>query len=308
MFYFRNPEILPARLRSEVPAHINAPRKSRWADVNAGGKALGTFLEGPCFDPEGNFYCVDVVHGRILRLTPDGVWSVEAEFDGWPNGLKWIAPGRLLAADHRLGLIEITAGGNVEVLLEGYRGERFRGLNDLTFGPGGTIFFTDQGQSGLQEANGYVYRWHRASGRLDRIIGGVPSPNGLVFNKEGTRLFVAATRANAIWRLPFLPDGGVSKVGIFINLSGGGGPDGLAIDDDGGLVVAQPGLGILRFDAEGLLTHAAEISHGTLVTNIAFGGDENRDLYVTESLSGRIFTVRMPFPGHLRPGAVPEND
>lgn len=40
-------------------------------------------------------------------------------------------------------------------------------------------------------------------------------------------------------------DGGVSKVGVFLNLSGGGGPDGLAVDVEGGLIVAQPGLGVL---------------------------------------------------------------
>ncbi|ERT02407.1 hypothetical protein HMPREF1624_00705 [Sporothrix schenckii ATCC 58251] len=39
---------------------------------------------------------------------------------------------------------------------------------------------------------------------------------------------------------------GSAQVGVFLNLSGGGGPDGLAMDVQGGLVVAQPSLGVLR--------------------------------------------------------------
>ena len=54
---------------------------------------------------------------------------------------------------------------------------------------------------------------------------------------------MAVTRANAIWRLSLLSDGGVSKVGTWIQFSGGlAGPDGLALDIEGGVVVALPGM------------------------------------------------------------------
>ncbi|KAJ5686161.1 lactonase drp35 [Penicillium majusculum] len=105
----------------------------------------------------------------------------------------------------------------------------------------GWVYFTDQGQSGLQEPSGYVYRYHRISKIVERVLSNIPSPNGLVLTTDATRLFVAVTRTNAIWRAPFVLDGGVSKVGVFLNLSGGGGPDGLAVDVEGGLIVAQPG-------------------------------------------------------------------
>ena len=52
-------------------------------------------------------------------------------------------------------------------------------------------------------------------------------------------LYVAVTRANAIWRVPLTRDGHVTKVGTFIQMSGGGGPDGLAIDEEGNLAVAH---------------------------------------------------------------------
>ncbi len=92
-------------------------------------------------------------------------------------------------------------------------------------------------------------------------------------------------------------DGGVSKVGVFVNLSGGGGPDGLALDTDGGLIVAQPGLGILRFSSRGLLTHFVEVPEGSSASNIAFVAPDSREMVVTDSANSRILKLEMPYGG-----------
>ncbi len=73
------------------------------------------------------------------------------------------------------------------------------------------------------------------------LVNTVPSPNGLVMNKAETVLYVGVTRGNAVWRLPLMEDGTASKVGLFIQMSGGhAGPDGMALDEEGGLVIAHP--------------------------------------------------------------------
>jgi hypothetical protein len=38
-------------------------------------------------------------------------------------------------------------------------------------------------------------------------------------------------------------DGSVSKVGVFVQMSGGIGPDGMAMDEAGNLAVCHPGIG-----------------------------------------------------------------
>ena len=298
MFYLDPPVRLPAKLYSTIPEAWSAPRGSEWANNILGGKVIGSFLEGPCFDQTGNLYVVDIPFGRVFRISPEGNWSLFAEYDGWPNGLKCTPEGRIFVADHRLGLVEIKTAGEAVVLVSGYRGERFRGLNDLTLGRDGWVYFTDQGQSGLQEASGCVYRWHQTSGSLERVLSNIPSPNGLVLSTDATRLFVAVTRANAIWRAPFVLDGGVSKVGVFLNLSGGGGPDGIAVDVKEGLIVAQPGLGVLRFDSRGVLTHFAELPRDSSPSNIAFERNRSCRMYITDSAGGNIYVVDMPFCGY----------
>ena len=126
------------------------------------------------------------------------------------------------------------------------------------------------------------------------LVGTIPSPNGIVLDLHERVVYVAVTRANAVWRVPLMIDGGVSKVGLAIQLSGGlGGPDGLALDSEGGLVVAHVGMGVWRFDAIGRPTHFID-PPGRFVTNIAFKG---RQLYMTESSTGTILVADMPYPG-----------
>ena len=91
--------------------------------------------------------------------------------------------------------------GTVTPFLETVLSESFKGVNDLVFSAGGDIFFTDQGQTGLHDPSGCVYRYS-ADGILSRLIDTVPSPNGLVLDATGKVLLLAVTRANQIWRLP----------------------------------------------------------------------------------------------------------
>jgi gluconolactonase len=93
-------------------------------------------------------------------------------------------------------------------------------------------------------------------------------------------------------------DGSTTKVGAFINLSGGIGPDGIAVDESGGLIIAHPGLGVVWvYDKRGELALRIESPVGDLTTNVAFGGSDNRTLYITESHSGTILTTRLDTPG-----------
>jgi len=122
--------------------------------------------------------------------------------------------------------------GKVTPLLETRGSESFKGVNDLFFAANGDLYFTDQGQTGLHDPTGRVYRYDTA-GRLTMLVNTVPSPNGLVLNKAETVLYVGVTRGNAVWRLPLMEDGTASKVGLFIQMSGGhAGPDGMALDEE----------------------------------------------------------------------------
>ena len=51
-------------------------------------------------------------------------------------------------------------------------------------------------------------------------------------NLAETMVYRAVARGNRVWRVPLRPDGGVAKVGVFVQLSGEwGGPAGLALPE-----------------------------------------------------------------------------
>lgn len=295
---FDPPTPVASEVFATLPAKYRKPRRTAWADANHSGAELDCYIEGPAFDGNGNLYFVDIPFGRIFRASPAGEVDLVAEYDGEPNGLKVGRDGRILVADYRNGILVLDpATGNVRPLVDRFRSESFKGVNDLFLADDGTLYFTDQGQTGLHDPTGRVFRL-TPEGKLELFLGGIPSPNGLSLNPDGTALYVAVTRANAIWRAPILADGTTTKVGLFIQLSGGIGPDGIAVDEEGGIVVAHVGLGVTwRFDAMGRPTHRIDAVVGHRPTNMAFGGPDRRTLFMTESTTGSILTARLPVAG-----------
>ncbi len=288
------------KIYASVPASLRIRRRqSVWAGKHRPGLPTDCFLEGPSFDRDGWLYVVDVAWGRILRCDLDGAFSVVAEYDGEPNGLKIHHDGRIFIADFRHGLMQLDPdSGHVEsVLGADIDGRPFHGLNDLFFTPNGDLYFTDQGMSGLHDPYGRLYCL-RAGGKLDLILDRIPSPNGLVVTPDMRTVFLNVTRDNAVWRVPLDEAGRPYKVGAFIRLSGGVGPDGLAMNEKGELLVAHIGLGcVWHFDTRGEPVARLRAPVGAGTTNLAFGGSGNRRLFVTESETGQILYADMDVPG-----------
>lgn len=298
---FAAPPAVTAEVFAEIPEkYRKRGARSEWVDVQFTGQEIPTFLEGPCFDAEGNLWVVDVPWGRLFRITPDAEVSLEMEYDGHPNGLKFMDDGRALIADGQNGLMLFDpARGSVEAYCTRDLLEPFLGLNDLTVARNGDVYFTDMGLSGLQNPNGRLYRLS-AGGKLECMLDNLPSPNGLVLNKAETVLYLACTRANAVWKCPIMPDGSMRKVGVFVQLSGGtSGPDGLAIDDEDNLVVCHNGFGAVWMFSAVLGEPILRINspRGIYTTNCAFGGPGNKTLFITESKSGTVLKAQLEVPG-----------
>lgn len=299
MFLLNPPTVRPLEIFTSMPdKYRRTGERSLWADVNQGGRLADSFLEGPVFDAQGNLYVTDIPFGRVFRIDPRGEWDLVAQWDGEPNGMKFLNADQLLITDYRNGLVVLDiASGQVRPYLERRNSERFKGVNDLVFDSRGNLYFTDQGQTGLHDPTGRVYRL-APDGRLDMLLSNVPSPNGIVLSNDERFLFVAATRGNCVWRMPLLADGSVSKAGQFFTSYGPSGPDGLAMDENGRLLVANPGLAYVwvlgpRAEPEEVLTGLA----GASITNLAFGGVDRKTLFCTDSTHGNILHMKMTKAG-----------
>jgi len=277
------------------------------------------FLEGPVADDRGNLYIVDIPFGRILKIGPDKQVTVAATWDGEPNGLAATADGNLLIADYKQvsptqtkptsnlktvpahqpttnknkGILEFDPStGLVTPKLTRRHLERFKGPNDLIVDSHNNIYFTDQGQTSITDPTGKLYRLS-PTGKLDTLLTNGPSPNGLALSPDEKFLYVAMTRANAVWRLPLHADGTTTKAGVFFQSFGSSGPDGLVVDEEGSLFVCHPSLGsVFVVDKEGLpKARIVSGTEGVNLTNCCFGGREGKTLFVTDSLEGCVQSV-----------------
>jgi gluconolactonase len=298
---FAPPPVVATEVFARYPERYKtADARNEWVATQPIGMPAHSLLEGLSFDREGNLWCVDTPNGRLFKIARDGAFHLVAEYDGWPNGLRFHRDGRAFIADYKHGVMTLDpASGKVEPWLVRAGAERFKGVNDLFFAANGDLYFTDQGLTGLHDPTGRVFRV-RASGEVTCLLDNVPSPNGLVLNRDETALFVAVTRGNCIWRVPFLRDGGIAKVGLYIQLSGGGGPDGIALDEDGRLLVCHVGLGsVWVFDTLGEPVARIKSGVGSFTTNLAFGWPDRGTLYIAEAYSGTILKAKLDVPGKV---------
>lgn len=329
MWMFQTPELRDCEVLSRLPARFRCLQHNDWANANKAGQPADSFLEGPCFDDQGHLYVTDIPFGRVFRIDQafiqarfkgeasveegDDAWQLIAQYDGWPNGMAMHRDGSLWITDYRQGLLKLSGeqlkkhvmgtypsltGADPslmkpEPILLHRLSESFRGLNDLCFDRQGICYFTDQGQSGLHDPSGRVYR-RFPDGRLECILQQVPSPNGIAVDDGQPALYVAVTRANQLWRSPLLEHAALSKVGAFQSFFGSSGPDGLALDEEHGIVVAHASLGAaFHLNRKGAITHVYQApEESASITNAAFRPGGSHDLVLTESLSGSLLMVK----------------
>lgn len=298
MFLLTPPQTGEFDIFSTMPDAFRRRARSAWADSNRGGAIVDSFLEGPVFDADGNLFVTDIPWGRVFRIDSGGNWTLVAEYDGEPNRMTFLDAQTLLITDYKNGLMTLDiASGTVSPFLDRRNTERFKGVNDLILDSRGNLYFTDQGQTGLHDPTGRLYRL-RPNGQLDMLLSNVPSPNGVALSPDEKVLYLGVTRGNCVWRVPLLPDGSVSKVSQFFTSYGPSGPDGLAVDEAGNLAVANPGLGyVWLLNPRGEPIQVWRSPTGTSTTNIAFGHADRRTLYCTESVTGTILRTRAPQPG-----------
>lgn len=273
-------------------------RPSRWAQMTRPGQPMHSFIEGAFFDADRYLWLCDVPGGRVFRVCPAGGWETVHDYGGEPHSMRIGPDGRRLAADYALGLLELTGESDYLVLSKGLPDRRFKGLSDMAFAPDGALWFTDSGRTSLSDASGGLYR-RSADGALRLILDMIPYPNGVAVSPSGDVVYVAVTRANAIWSLSAaLHERGAPMAGVFLQLSGGLGPDGLATNPLGWLAIAQARAGrAYVVDALGDPLAEVRLPQGRWTTSVAFHPDDPARLYITEAQAGVVHVAHIPEPG-----------
>ena len=262
------------------------------------------FTEGPAASPDGDCFFTNVPASKILRWSrKTRTVSIFARQTHQTNGLWFDDQGRLLCCEGGAGRVtrRDLQTGKIEVLAEQYQNFPFAAPNDLCTDRLGRIYFTSRpGTPDPKKGNpNAVYRIDPDL-QVTQLLRwpDVHMPNGIVISPDEKTLYLIEAHADSnhhrdIRAYDLGADGTLSNERVLINFYPGRSGDGMAIDSAGNLYVAaglhkqrgtsetldtKPGIHVVS--PQGKLLAFRETPEDT-VTNCAFGGQENKTLFVT---------------------------
>jgi sugar lactone lactonase YvrE len=255
--------------------------------------------EGPAWGPDGALYYVSAGDGHVYRLGEDGKPVSVANTEGRPNGLAFSADGTLFVADAgRMAILRIGTSGQVEVFADSHESRHFGGPNDLAFLPNGDLLFSDPArtQPPPDPSISPVYK-AKPDGTTSVFAAELAYPNGVDLTADGQGVYVAEMRAHRLVVFTIDAEGNAKGEKLVRRFRDPASPDGLAVDVEGRVFQSLPGIQSLAL--VGLEGELAELYYSTQwrPSNVTFGGDDLRTVFVTSESDGAIYSFRHSVPG-----------
>ncbi len=280
--------------------------------MTAPGARLG---EGPVWDDRRQcLWWIDILSGLIHRLD-QATGAVNAIAAGHDLGALALCDDGdlLLALPNEIVALDPASGRRSLVAPVALPGQRF---NDGACDSRGR-FWTGTLSYDRAAGTGALYRLGPSAGRrvpggpLVRMLTGVTVSNGIDWSPDGTLMYYVDTVTGRIDVFEFATTTGnlgERRPFAFVDAADGG-PDGLAVDAEGGIWLALfGGSKIVRFTPDGRLDREIPlpVSHPT---SVAFGGPDLDELYVTSATRALdpAELARQPTAGallRLRPGVT----
>lgn len=278
------------------------------AEFEVIAEGLG-FPEGPVVVADGSVIVVETFAGRITRCW-NGRKEVVCEIGDGPNGGAigpdgalyvcnngGIGPDYFARAD-RVGRIERVdlSTGKFERVYDGCDGAALSAPNDLMFDCDGNIWFTDMGRMEVDgKKYGGLYCAAPDGSSITRIIDKTLSYNGVGISPDMATVYVADTMSARLYAFDRRAE--AQKPRLLATVPGQTSLDSLAMTAAGNICVATIG----ERGAITTVTPDGETSRvetdDPVTTNIAFGGEDMRDAYITCSVKGLLVKTRWAEPG-----------
>jgi gluconolactonase len=276
--------------------------------------------EGPAWSPDGYLLVSDLTANVIYKIASDHTVSVfldEAGYSGTdfenagiqsrsgpmyvlligPSCASFDSSGRLLwCADNDGAIMRLEKDGTRTVLAGTFEGKRFNGPNDLVQLRDGSIFFTDPdfglryGAKSPQKQLDSAGVWYLKDGKPRKVLDaselGGP-PDGIALSPDEKFLYLTAG-LGVMKRYEIGVDRGLANGVVFARNPAIG--DGLRADRAGNIFTASgAGPGIVGvFSPAGILLGTINLPvsdaaprRQICASNIAFGGKDGRDLFIT---------------------------
>lgn len=251
------------------------------------GKGL-RFTESPRWRGD-RLWFIDIHDSAIKSAGLSGDLRTEIALPFKPNGLGFMADGSLVFSDALHLAMKRWQDGVLHDLAD-LSGTCVFCLSDAISDGHGRTWVSDIGYNfwnpDVPPAETCVIARIDPDGRVTRQAGDLRFPNGLVITPDGTTLIIAETNGFCLTAFDIGADGSLSNRRVWAQLPEGVQPDGICLDAEGAVWLANPGesgAAVLRVREGGEVTD--EITLDTHAYAVALGGPEGRHLFICTSAS-----------------------
>lgn len=265
------------------------------------------FPEGPVVMADGSVIVVEIMGQMVTRCWGGGRKECVAEPGGGPNGAAIGPDGALYLCNSgghshdgspkeqgRIERIDL-ASGKVDWLYDSCDGKPLGAPNDLMFDADGNMWFTDLGNSGADcKYHGGLYCARADGSAITCIYGKAISYNGVGVSPDMRHVYTSDTFTGRVFQFDRRIEAQTPR--WLAGAENGAWFDSLAMTAAGNICVASliPG-GITTVTPEGAVSTLP--LDDRLVTNIAFGGPDMQDAWITFSERGALVKMRWSEPG-----------
>jgi len=250
-------------------------------------------IEGPAVDSEGNLYAVNFEReGTIGIVDIQGNASLYLTLPNGSvgNGIRFDRDDTMYIADYVNHNVLFVAQGSKEVNVYAHHPE-LNQPNDLAIAPDGTLYASDP-------------NWKESTGKLWKVTGEgfelledmMGTTNGIEVSPDGKKLYVNESVQRKIWVYDIDKQGDLHQKRQFYAFNDFG-MDGMRCDNKGNLYVCRYDAGkVVVLNPEAEIIREITLK-GKKPTNIAFGGKDGKQCFVTLQDRGCFETFMAEFPG-----------
>jgi sugar lactone lactonase YvrE len=249
-------------------------------------------VEGPAVDKNGILYAVNYNHegtiGWIIPGKEPGVF-VELPKGSIGNGIRFDSHGNMFIADYtNHNILKVfMSSGKVSVFAHE---PRMHQPNDIAIDSKDRIYASDPD---FKAGTGRIWRID-TNGKITLLDSIQGATNGIEVSMDEKILYVNAVPN--VWAYDLLPSGDAGKKRLVAKFADFG-MDGMRCDIRGNLYIARYGKGtVVKLSPDGKVLQEITLT-GKRPSNVAFGGNDGRTVYVTLQDQGNIESFRVDDPG-----------
>ncbi|OGU70147.1 MAG: gluconolactonase [Ignavibacteria bacterium RBG_16_34_14] len=278
-----------------IPSQFSFPQEELFISkvfTDPGGFTTG--IEGPACDKEGNIYAVNFQkQGTIGKVTPDGNCSlfVELPEGSTGNGIRFNSKDEMLIADYtKHNILKIDMRTKV-ISVFAYE-PKMNQPNDIAISSEDVLFASDPN---WKDSIGNLWRIDK-DGKVTLLESKMGTTNGVEVSPDDKTLYVNESIQRNVWAYDLSPEGDISNKRLLIKFDDFG-LDGMRCDAEGNLYVTRYDKGtVVKMSPKGKILKEITLT-GKKPSNVTFGGEDGKTVYVTLADNGNIESFRVDVRG-----------